>query len=438
LKVGIKNENMIKIIIIILTYLAGGLLLVFWDMRYRILSLLFNSREFDLKANIESPLYVNERGAARLNGIIRIFFIWPLRIYVSARRIIRKQDIIKKKTNKSEITEVFEKMSKTHFPGGKKQIQDQTNEIIELLNGKINFETAQKMLLKGKGMLSINKNRLYESMKLNFGDILDDNELKLVTAFLMLGSTDEKAIKFIETGFGLTGLGYDEDEIPVAYGEFGRCETNPIPVNGILASDVYLESLKTVDGSKIKFKRAGSIESSVMKMDGLIDIYNIFTEHNKDLGKLYISPYNKRLSRKAPVGFVIEEGVLVNSDDDLQNKVNQAQKYKKEGKLVEAMGIYNQVYDHFIKEACKVARKLENTVQDTETTRTINPEYFSAGEKYLKRDKTVCTILNNMGVIFAELNDKENSKKYFMESIKLTPDGLDYQNPKIGLKNLEK
>ena len=121
---------------------------------------------------------------------------------------------------------------------------------------------------------------------------------------------------------------------------------------------------------------------------------------------------------------------------DIQEILNKAWEYKKSGKLSEALDLYNKAYDYLIKEAIKSAKKSSDTVVDEKNTRKIMPKYFVEAEKYLKKDDVVCVILNNMGVIFAELGDKENAKKYFKESIKLTPDKLNYQNPHIGLKNL--
>jgi len=79
---------------VFLLYIFCGMLLVLWDMRYRILAWLLRSRNYNLKANIESPLYVNSYGFARIKGILNIIFIWPLRIYVSTKRVFR--NIVKK------------------------------------------------------------------------------------------------------------------------------------------------------------------------------------------------------------------------------------------------------------------------------------------------------------------------------------------------------
>lgn len=43
-----------------------------------------------------------------------------------------------------------------------------------------------------------------------------------------------------------------------------------------------------------------------------------------------------------------------------------------------------------------------------------------------------------MGTIFAELGDKNTAKKMFEQAIDLTPDGIEYNDPKIALEELQK
>ena len=117
--------------------------------------------------------------------------------------------------------------------------------------------------------------------------------------------------------------------------------------------------------------------------------------------------------------------------------INQAITLKQEGKLSEALAMYDQVYGELVKEATEHARSQHGTVEDEGSVHKILPQYFQEADEYMKKDKTICTILNNMGVIFAELGEKISAKKYFEESIKYTPSGMDYENPRIGLTNLE-
>jgi hypothetical protein len=94
--------------------------------------------------------------------------------------------------------------------------------------------------------------------------------------------------------------GTDQDIIPGGYGEFGYDVTNPIPVNTIFGNTSYLGRLRTLDDMKITYERIGSFSSPVSANP--IDGYVIYATGEK-IAKLYIDPYNKKNSKKAPRNF---------------------------------------------------------------------------------------------------------------------------------------
>jgi|GEM_PF-1419769 len=94
------------------------------------------------------------------------------------------------------------------------------------------------------------------------------------------------------------------DEIPGGIGQFGRVSSNPIPVSGVSENEVYLARLRTLDGDPIAWQRQGSCGSDNIK--GMIDEYRVWNAWTgEQLGVLYISPYNRYISGKAPDGFVL-------------------------------------------------------------------------------------------------------------------------------------
>ena len=93
------------------------------------------------------------------------------------------------------------------------------------------------------------------------------------------------------------------DEIQQGTGEFGLEITNPVPVKSILGNEIYLERLRTTDGDSITWKRDGSREINLIW--GNIDVYNIFDSHGDIISTIYISPYHRKISDKAPKGFKI-------------------------------------------------------------------------------------------------------------------------------------
>ncbi|MCG2809011.1 MAG: hypothetical protein L6275_01555, partial [Candidatus Portnoybacteria bacterium] len=95
------------------------------------------------------------------------------------------------------------------------------------------------------------------------------------------------------------------------------------------------------------------------------------------------------------------------TDKIFQEKFNKAWQYKKEGKFSDAIKLYDELYNQLIKEATEYARNFNGSQIDEGETRKVMPQFFNKADEYLKRDDLTCTILNNMGVIFAELGDKE-------------------------------
>ena len=90
------------------------------------------------------------------------------------------------------------------------------------------------------------------------------------------------------------------DEIPEGIGEFGLTVTNPVPVKGLANNRIYLDKLRTVEGAAIEYERLGSTKTQ--NIEKPIDIYKIFI-NDIFITKVYISPYHKKTSMKAPKGF---------------------------------------------------------------------------------------------------------------------------------------
>ena len=108
----------------------------------------------------------------------------------------------------------------------------------------------------------------------------------------------DRIIEVFDSIFG--GKGTSEDMMPEGYGEFGLDITNPIPVHTIVGNKLYLDRLRTADGIKVSYDRIGSMHAP--NIPSIIDGYRIFI-NEKQIATLYICPYNKKNSEKAPKGF---------------------------------------------------------------------------------------------------------------------------------------
>jgi hypothetical protein len=97
--------------------------------------------------------------------------------------------------------------------------------------------------------------------------------------------------------------GYDADELPHGLGEYGLTATNPILTKTVFGSTAYLGRLRTIENTKVNYQRIGSIASHVSPNP--IDVYQVTDASDRTLATLYVSPYHKRISTRAPQGFLL-------------------------------------------------------------------------------------------------------------------------------------
>ena len=89
------------------------------------------------------------------------------------------------------------------------------------------------------------------------------------------------------------------DELPGAKGEFGRCLTNPIPVNGPIGEIAYLSRLATPSGAALFGHRLCHI--------GKLDVYENVSTDGNTWDVFYLSFYHPRKSHKTPTGYLLPQ-----------------------------------------------------------------------------------------------------------------------------------
>lgn len=293
----------------------------------------------------------------------------------------------------------------------------------------------------------------------------------------------------------------DCDEISGSKGEFGRDPNNPIPVNGILGEVKYLARLSCNCDHGILFHRLGSIPVTRAKGSISVDVFETVCVNGKHWDILYLDMYHPRRSRKLPAGYgalpyvpeftkaalafgttkrvgdfpqglppyvTMHSGIkslgakckamveaaafsrppkhlqvlaeikpAIEKMDDLSEFLSQAWDAVRKGLPVEALENYSAAFDVLTREASNHAHAADGTVRDEKETRTLLPKYLEVVREYYRQNDAACKISYNMGVLFAEVGDNESARRMFEQSIELTPEGLDYPDPKIGLKGLE-
>lgn len=111
-----------------------------------------------------------------------------------------------------------------------------------------------------------------------------------------------------------------------------------------------------------------------------------------------------------------------------------AKEYIENGKTEQALERYNDAFNVLVEQAAAFARAETGDLTDEAELRAIAPLLLSYSKEYLAQDLTAATILNAMGLLFAELGDYENAKQKFEESIDYIPANMDYADP---VQNLE-
>ena len=120
---------------------------------------------------------------------------------------------------------------------------------------------------------------------------------------------------------------------------------------------------------------------------------------------------------------------------EFQDKLNTALLYKKEGRLIDALDLYKELYVQLIREAADYAKCIEHQVIYEENPRELTPQFLQNAGEYLRSDNLASLISNNLCVILAETGHKEAARKYFKKSIKYIPGGTDYPDYEMWMKD---
>lgn len=221
--------------------------------------------------------------------------------------------VFKKKENK------FEKLSaeirNKVFPGGAEEITNGVNDLMgivdsgsrEAITGLFLYESTLFLVSEDKS-----KARIVEGAMRRPGSVTSRRTAEQVYDYVLrrfaiknFGTDDEILIKTLSASYGNVESNCTGDFINGAYGPYGRCWTNPIPVRGIPAENMYMKHLRTLYGGNIEWTRLGS--GGADNIEHPIDFYAVKDIHGNELGNVFLSPYQDRTSRTAPEGFAYAE-----------------------------------------------------------------------------------------------------------------------------------
>lgn len=209
-----------------------------------------------------------------------------------------------------ELENMMNKIQQQVFPGGKEQIEKELKELCTVLHVEPNKIRGTFGYACTRFFMGCDKQTLVDGIA-RHKDGLTDGQIELFARFVITrtikqstGITDDLILGLMSKAAGANDAEGDYDEIPGGFGEFGLTETNPVPVNGVIANEMYLSRLVSESGYPLCWHRVGSTQVSNIKMP--VDIYEITDNAGVPLPTIYISSYHPRMSNRAPKGFKIK------------------------------------------------------------------------------------------------------------------------------------
>lgn len=218
---------------------------------------------------------------------------------------------------KSKQEKEFKKLQKKIyfdiFPGGEKQIVKEAEDANHLVGDKYSKDQIRKVFLHIIFLFFIaqdkSEERITGSTMIKMDGQIAKDDISVIYNYVKdrflkqrLGTEDQNELDESSAVMFGGDNGCDSDEIPGGYGDFGYSVNNPIPTKGIMGSNTYLSKLKSsANNNRITSERAGSCSAD--NIENMIDEYKLFDESGENIATIFISPYHRRNSSKAPKGF---------------------------------------------------------------------------------------------------------------------------------------
>jgi hypothetical protein len=218
-----------------------------------------------------------------------------------------------KSKQEKNVEKIKEEAFNKIFPGGDKQIDIEVDEISNLIGDKYPRAQLAKAYIRVAYSFFLSQDKREETVVQSVRDMMNGKNAK--EDFLKIYNYTK--IKFLKQQFGTEdpseleefasrmfggNVGCDSDEIPGGFGEFGYSVNNPIPTNGIMGSNTYLSRLKLISGNiESEWGRTGPRVAE--NIENVIDEYQLSSPSGERIAVIYISPYHRRNSEKAPNGF---------------------------------------------------------------------------------------------------------------------------------------
>lgn len=218
-----------------------------------------------------------------------------------------------KSKQEKKVEKIKEEAFNKIFPGRNEQIEIEVDEVSNLIVDKYPRAQLAKVYIRVAYSFFLSQDKREETVVQSVTAMMDGKNAKedllkiygyVKNKFLRQQLGTEDPSELAESASAMFGgdVGCDSDEIPGGYGDFGYSASNPIPTNGIMGSNTYLSRLKPIDGNKEAiWERTGPCTSE--NIENVIDVYKLSNISGDCIATIYVSPYHRRNSEKAPNGF---------------------------------------------------------------------------------------------------------------------------------------
>ncbi len=122
--------------------------------------------------------------------------------------------------------------------------------------------------------------------------------------------------------------------------------------------------------------------------------------------------------------------------NDMEQLLEKALKLEEQGEKDEALEALSQAFDILIDHAGAYARAEVGGITDVDGLRALTPTLLEHSTTYLRKDLTAAMILNNMGLLFLELEQYDAAGQKFQEAIDLIPHNTEYDDPADNMQAL--
>lgn len=125
-------------------------------------------------------------------------------------------------------------------------------------------------------------------------------------------------------------------------------------------------------------------------------------------------------------------------NNNIDQLIKHSAEFERAGDLEKALESYSRALDILVDRAKDHAQLAgPGVIPAVAGTGMISGQYLEKFNEYLRKDKAAAEISYGMGLLFAKMGNEASARAFFEQAIDLTPEGVVYDAPHIGLGALK-